>query len=61
MSDITLDQQIAEVRRELAMREKLYPKWVSEKRLKPEAAERCLNAMKAVLATLNNIKESNGA
>jgi hypothetical protein len=54
---IPIEAQIAEVERELAMREKVFPRWIDEKKLKPENAARCMNAMRAVLATLQSIKE----
>lgn len=50
----TLKQQIDCVKREIAMREKLYPDWVQAKRLKPEKAEYELNCMKAVLESLTS-------
>lgn len=54
---IPLEAQIAEVQRELAMREKVFPRWVDEKKMKPENAARCMNAMRAVLRTLQSLKE----
>jgi len=52
MEAISLDAQIACVRREIGMRERVYPKWVSAGRMKQDAADRELAAMRAVLATL---------
>jgi hypothetical protein len=49
---ITLDQQIACVKREIAMRERVYPVWVGKGKMKPHEAEHQMEAMKAVLATL---------
>lgn len=51
-NDITLEQQIACVRRELKMREKVYPRWVLEGRMTQEKATRETLSMHAVLATL---------
>ena len=58
---ISLDQQIAAVAREVAMREKCYPKWVAEKRMLQSTADHQLSAMKAVLTTLKNLKENPNA
>jgi hypothetical protein len=52
---ITLDQQIASVRREIGMRERVYPVWVNKGKMKPENASYEIDAMKAVLATLTEI------
>jgi hypothetical protein len=35
---INLDQQIASVRREIGMRERVYPAWVKKGKMKPENA-----------------------
>lgn len=49
---ISLDQQIACVRRELAMRKNVYPKWVANGRMKQEAAEKEMAHLQAVHDTL---------
>jgi hypothetical protein len=49
--EVSLADQIACVRREIAMRERVYPKWVSAGRMKAEAAKRELDAMRAILGT----------
>jgi hypothetical protein len=49
---ITLDDEIAAVRREIAMRERVYPRQVSAGRLRQTAADRELALMRTVLATL---------
>lgn len=51
---ITLDQQIKCVRREIALRERVYPKWVREGKKKPYDAAFEIAAMKAVLKTLED-------
>jgi len=53
---ITLDDQIAAVRRELAMRERVYLRQVSAGRLKQTAADRELALMRAVLETLLTLR-----
>lgn len=53
---ISFADQIACIRREIAMRERVYPKWVSAGRMKAEAAERELAARRAVLETLSSLQ-----
>lgn len=48
----TLDEQIACVRREIALRKSFYPKRVAMNRLTPAQAEHETQCMEAVLATL---------
>ena len=54
---ITIEEQIAEVERELKLREHVYPRWVGEKKMRQEKADKCMAAMRAVLETLQSIKE----
>lgn len=49
---IPLADQLAEVRREIGMRRKAYPRWVSLGRMKQEQADRGIAAMEAVRDTL---------
>lgn len=60
MMAITLDQQIACVRRELAMRKRVYAKWVQNGRMKQETATHEIDAMQAVHDTLAFVKETAG-
>jgi hypothetical protein len=53
---IPLADQIGCVRREIAMRERVYSKWVNAGRMKAEAAEREIAAMRAVLKTLLSLQ-----
>jgi len=55
VSTITLDEQIACVRREISMRERVYPRWVESRRLTQQKADAETNAMRAVLATLEGL------
>lgn len=55
---VSLDQQIACIEREVAMREKYYPKWVAEHHMLESRAEHELAGMRAVLVTLKSIKEN---
>lgn len=54
----TLDQQIAEIERELAMRRRCYPRWIAEHRMLQKNADKFLAAMEAVLATMTKLKET---
>jgi len=49
---LDLPAQEREVRREIAMREANYPRWVRQGTLKQATADRQLGAMRAVLDTL---------
>jgi len=54
---VSIDEQIAAVRRELAMRRNVYRKWVTGGRMKQEVADKEIAAMEAVLATLQRVRE----
>lgn len=58
MSGIPIGDQIECVKREIAMRERVYPTWVDRRRMSKEQADRELGRMRAVLATLQRIKEA---
>jgi hypothetical protein len=48
---ITLQDQVVEARRELALRRKLYPKWVKRGDLTESEAVYFIKAQKAIIAT----------
>ncbi len=50
----TLKQQIGCLQREIALRERLYPRWVESKKLKPESAEFELQCMKSIAERLKS-------
>ena len=52
MSEITLAQQIACLKREIAMRKNVYPKWVSSQKMRQSEADYEIAAMTAALHTL---------
>jgi signal recognition particle subunit SEC65 len=54
---MTLDQQIACVRREIALRKRVYPRWVESGRMKKETADREIDCMQAVHDTLAALRE----
>jgi 3-hydroxyacyl-CoA dehydrogenase len=58
---VTLVDQIAEVKREIAMRERVYARQIEAGKLKPEQAERQLSRMQAVLATVERVKRLDDA
>lgn len=55
MADI--HAQIAEVKREIRMRESVYPKWVGAGRMEQREADAKMNTIKAVLATLEAVRD----
>lgn len=48
----TLTEQIAELKREVAIRENVYPRWVQSGKLKQADADKQIGRMKAALHTL---------
>lgn len=54
--DIPLEQQILSVKREIRMREQVYPRWVANGKMKQHMADLEIATMKAVLATLEGLK-----
>ena len=53
---ITLEAQIDCVKREIALRENVYPKWIESKRMRQHHADYQIAAMKDVLETLQRTK-----
>lgn len=58
---MSLEQQIACVEREIAMRERVYPRRVQDKKLLQVKADYELACMRAVLTTLKSLKENTNA
>lgn len=58
---ITIDEQIAEVKRELAMRARVYPRLVEAKKLKWEDGDRRIALLGAVLDTLEQLRDEQAA
>jgi len=54
-----LRTQLRCVSREIAMREKVYPKWVEQGRMKQDKADQEIACMKAVQSTLIALMEPN--
>jgi hypothetical protein len=53
---VSLRDQVACVEREIALRERLYPRWVSDGRMTPGKADSEIAGMRAVLETLRSVK-----
>lgn len=51
----TLDEQIKEVERELALRRNVFPRLVASGRMKQDYADICMERMQAVLYTLKSM------
>ena len=58
---MTLDQQLASARRELALRKKVFPAWIQNGRLTHEKADHELACMTAIVGTLEKLKHLNEA
>ena len=54
----SLDAQIACVRRELALRQRVYPRWVAASKMKQAKADEEIAAMQAVHDTLAKLKDA---
>lgn len=53
MPEVSIDEQVACVQREIGFREKLYPRWVKDGKLTQGNADLELARMRAVLATVS--------
>lgn len=53
----TLADMIACAKREVAMRERVYPRRVADGKMKPAAADRELETMRAILAKLESLRD----
>lgn len=53
--NVDLDAQMAELKREITLRERLYPRWVQDRKLSQATADRQLEAMRSALATLERM------
>ena len=56
----SIAEQIASVEREIRMRERVYPRWVEQRRMMKKTAEHEIACMRAVLATLQRIAAEEG-
>jgi hypothetical protein len=53
---VTFDEQISEVEREIAQRERFYHRWIATRGMDPVQADRQIARLRAVLETLQVIK-----
>jgi hypothetical protein len=53
---MTLDQQIAELKREIALRKNVYPKWVAAGKMRQAEMDHHMGAMTAALHTAMAVK-----
>lgn len=53
---ISIDDQIASAKRELAMRQRVYPSFVDRKKITPDKAAHEIEAMRAIIKTLETIR-----
>lgn len=58
---ITIERQIAAVRREISMRRKVYPGWVQRGRMTQDEADRQIATMEAARATLESVRDERAA
>jgi hypothetical protein len=56
----TIRDQIRCVEREIALRRRVYPRWVAEERMSQVVADAEVATMEAVLATLKRVAEREG-
>jgi hypothetical protein len=57
----SLEQQVQCIEREIAMRTRVYSRFVSERRMTQAKADHELGAMRAVLTTLKSLQENANA
>jgi hypothetical protein len=55
MTAIPYTEQLKCVRREIAMRMRVYPRWVTDRRMTQQKADYEIEAMQAVAATLEHL------
>ena len=55
---MSIEDQIACVKREIGMREKVYPRWIEQKRMTQAKADKEIETMKAVLVTLETLQNN---
>jgi hypothetical protein len=53
---VTISEQIRCAQRELSLRERVYPRWVSDRRMTQDKADREIAGMRAVIATLEHVR-----
>lgn len=54
---MTINEQIAAIRRELEYRRKLYPRWLAIKKISQKDADYQIEVMEQILCTLMTVKD----
>jgi hypothetical protein len=60
MFEVSLEEQLACVDREISMRERVYARWVAEKRMTQKTADKEIEGMRAVRETLKQVQSTEG-
>lgn len=55
---VPIEEKIAHLNREIAMRRSVYPRWVAKGKMKQDQADRGIAVMQAILADYERQKES---
>lgn len=54
---VSIEEQIAELEREIRLREHVYPRWVEQKKMLQPQADKAMERMRAALATLRQVRD----
>lgn len=57
MSDVGIEEQLVEAKRELAQRLAVYPRWIDDGRISAKLADRRVRLMEAIIGTLEREAE----
>lgn len=57
VSEVSLDEQIQEIQAEIAIRQRVYPRWIAEGRITREKAQKKILRMQAAQASLEKNRE----
>ena len=57
---VSIDNMVASVQREIGFRRKVYPRWVQQKKMRPETAPMEIERMEAVLEALEELRLARG-
>ena len=55
---VRIDEVLHELLRELAMRERMYPRWVAQKSLSPKAADRQLGRLRRAIELIEGLQKT---
>lgn len=57
-ANISIDEQVQCAKRELGFRERCYPRWVTERRMTQEKADKEIACMQAIIVTLERQRDA---